>query len=157
MYASATYHDSLFQEKILIILISIYNLKKTSITCSWAFGFAGGTLAPISSSQDLKKAMSGLCRMSGLAWHACTNTRSSWSWAGGNPLIVYLWQYQQIFLTVLVTCSDNFWSAFCVFHAHFWEKPHSFKICALKKRNDFRQLKRSRSNFRVEKCKTEEN
>jgi len=51
--------------------------------------------------------------------------------------------------------SDNFWSAFCVFHAHFWEKTHSFKICALKKRNDFRQLKRS--NFRVEKCKTEEN
>jgi len=51
--------------------------------------------------------------------------------------------------------SDIFWSAFCVFHAHFWEKTHSFKICALKKRNDFRQLKRS--NFRVEKCKTEEN
>ena len=24
------------------------------------------------------------------------------------------------------------WSAFCVFHAHFWEKTHSFKICALK-------------------------
>jgi len=40
--------------------------------------------------------------------------------------------------------SDNFWSAFCVFHAHFWEKTHSFKICALKKRNDFRQLKRSK-------------
>jgi len=39
-------------------------------------------------------------------------------------------------------------------HAHFWEKMHSFKICALKKRN-FRQLKSS--NFRVEKCKTEEN
>jgi len=35
------------------------------------------------------------------------------------------------------------------------KKTHSFKICALKKRNDFRQLKRS--NFRVEKCKTEEN
>ena len=51
--------------------------------------------------------------------------------------------------------SDNFWSAFCVFHAYFWEKTHIFKICALKKRNDFRQLKRS--NFRVEKCKTEEN
>ena len=51
--------------------------------------------------------------------------------------------------------SDNFWSAFCVFHAHFWEKTHSFKISALKKRNDFRQLKIS--NFRVEKCKTEEN
>jgi len=51
--------------------------------------------------------------------------------------------------------SDNFWSAFCVFHAHFWGKTHSFKICALKKCNDFRQLKRS--NFRVEKCKTEEN
>jgi len=50
--------------------------------------------------------------------------------------------------------SDNFWSAFCVFHAHFWEKTHSFKICALK-RNDYRQLKSS--NFRVEKCKTEEN
>jgi len=49
--------------------------------------------------------------------------------------------------------SDNFWSAFCVFHAHFWEKTHSFKKCALKKRNDFRQLK---SNFRVDKCKTEE-
>ena len=31
----------------------------------------------------------------------------------------------------------------------------SFKICAQKKRNDFRQLKRS--NFRVEKCKTEVN
>ena len=42
--------------------------------------------------------------------------------------------------------TDNFWSA-------FWEKTHSFKICALKKRNDFRQLKRS--NFRVEKCKSE--
>ena len=54
-----------------------------------------------------------------------------------------------------VVSSDNFWSAFCVFHAHFWEKTHSFKICALKKRNDFRQLKRS--NFRVEKSKTEEN
>ena len=51
--------------------------------------------------------------------------------------------------------SDNFCSAFCVFHAHFWEKMHSFKICALKKRNDFRQVKRS--SFRVEKCKTEEN
>jgi len=51
----------------------------------------------------------------------------------------------------LVVLSDNFWSAFCVFHAHFWEKTHSFKICALKKGNDFRQLKRS--NFRVEKCK----
>ena len=51
--------------------------------------------------------------------------------------------------------SDNFWSAFCVFHAHFWGKTQSFKICALKKRNDFRQLKRS--NFRVEKCKTGEN
>jgi len=37
--------------------------------------------------------------------------------------------------------SDNFWFAFCVFHAHFWGKTHSFKICALKKRNDFRQLK----------------
>ena len=55
----------------------------------------------------------------------------------------------------LDTPSDNFWSAFCVFHAHFWEKTHSFKICALKKRNDFRQLKRS--YFRVEKYKTEEN
>ena len=54
-----------------------------------------------------------------------------------------------------VIVSDNFWSAFCVFHAHFWGKTHSFKICALKKRNDFRQLKRS--NFKVEKCKTEEN
>ena len=51
--------------------------------------------------------------------------------------------------------SDNFWSAFCVFYAHFWGKTHSCKICALKKRNDFRQLKRS--NFREEKCKTEEN
>jgi len=39
--------------------------------------------------------------------------------------------------------SDNFWSAFCVFHAHFWGKTHIFKICALKKCNDFRQLKRS--------------
>jgi len=55
----------------------------------------------------------------------------------------------------LRTCSDNFWSAFCVFHAHLWEKTHSFKICALKKRNDFRQLKRR--NVRVEKCKTDEN
>ena len=52
------------------------------------------------------------------------------------------------------TCSDNFWSAFFVFHAHFWGKTHSLKICA-KKRNDFRQLKRS--NFRVKKGKTEEN
>jgi len=51
--------------------------------------------------------------------------------------------------------SDNFWSAFCVFHAHFWGKMHSFKICALKNRNDFRQLKRN--NFKVEKCKREEN
>ena len=51
--------------------------------------------------------------------------------------------------------SDNFWSALCVFHAHFWGKTHSFKICALKKRNDFRQL--NRGNFRVEKCNTEEN
>ena len=40
-----------------------------------------------------------------------------------------------------ITCSDNFWSAFCVFHAHFWGKTHSFKICALKNRIDFRQLK----------------
>jgi len=49
---------------------------------------------------------------------------------------------------ITVTTSDNFWSAFCVFHAHFWGKTHSFKICARKKRNDFRQLKRS--NFSVE-------
>jgi len=28
--------------------------------------------------------------------------------------------------------SDNFWSAFCVFHAPFREKTQSFKICALK-------------------------
>jgi len=56
---------------------------------------------------------------------------------------------------ILVVVSDNCWSAFCVFHAHFWGKTHSFKICALKKRNDFRQLKRS--NFRVKKGKTEEN
>jgi len=34
------------------------------------------------------------------------------------------------------------------------KKTHSFKICALKKRNDFRQLK---SNFRVEACITKEN
>ena len=54
-----------------------------------------------------------------------------------------------------IILSDNFWSAVCVFHAHFWKKTHSFKICALKKRNDFRQQKRS--NFRVEKFKTEEN
>ena len=54
-----------------------------------------------------------------------------------------------------IQVSDNFWSAFCVFHAHFWEKTHIFKICALKKCNDFQQLKRS--NFIVEKCKTEEN
>ena len=45
--------------------------------------------------------------------------------------------------TYIVVTSDNFWSAFCVFHAHFWGKTHIFKICALKKRNDFRQLKRS--------------
>jgi len=51
--------------------------------------------------------------------------------------------------------SDNFWSAFCVFHAHFWEKNAQFQNRCAKKRNDFRQLKRS--NFRVEKCKTEEN
>ena len=44
--------------------------------------------------------------------------------------------------------SDIFWSAFCVFHAHFWEKTHSFKICALKKRNDFRQLKKVISEWR---------
>ena len=59
------------------------------------------------------------------------------------------------FFHLLFPCSDTFWSAFCVFHALFWEKTHSFKICAQKNRNDFRQLKRS--NFRVEKCKTEEN
>jgi len=42
------------------------------------------------------------------------------------------------------------------FFTHISEKKtHILKICALKKRNDFRQLKRS--NFRVEKCKTEEN
>ena len=43
---------------------------------------------------------------------------------------------------MFVLASDNFWSAFCVFHAHFWEKTHRFKICALKKRNDFRQIKK---------------
>jgi len=32
----------------------------------------------------------------------------------------------------MVAASDNFWSAFCVFHAHFWGKTHSCKICALK-------------------------
>ena len=61
--------------------------------------------------------------------------------------------YEQV-ITYLLIHSDNFWSAFCVFHAHFWEKTHSFKIGALKKRNDFRKLK---SNFKVEKCKTKEN
>jgi len=60
-----------------------------------------------------------------------------------------------IFLISCLASSDNFWSAFCVIHAHFWENTHSFKICARKKRNDFRQLKRS--NFRVETCKTDEN
>ena len=34
--------------------------------------------------------------------------------------------------TLYIGTSDNFWSAFCVFHAHFWKKTHSFKICALK-------------------------
>ena len=45
----------------------------------------------------------------------------------------------------------------CVLHFSrtFLGKKHIFKRCALKKCNDFRQLKRS--NFRVEKCKTEEN
>jgi len=54
-----------------------------------------------------------------------------------------------------ITTSDIFWSAFCVFHAYFWEKTHSFKICALKKTQWFSTIKWS--NFRVEKCKTEEN
>jgi len=31
-----------------------------------------------------------------------------------------------------VTSCDNFWSAFCVFHARFWEKTHSYRLCALK-------------------------
>jgi len=61
----------------------------------------------------------------------------------------------------IVSIVVNFFTAviifglrFAFFHAHFWEKTHSFKICALKKRNDFRKLK---SNFKVEKCKTKEN
>ena len=49
--------------------------------------------------------------------------------------------------------SDNFWPAFCVFHAHFWGKNAQFQNMCAKKRNDFRQL----SNFRVAKCKTDEN
>ena len=48
-----------------------------------------------------------------------------------------IWQIHAL-ASVLKTPSDNFWSAFCVFHANFWEKTHSFKICALKKRNEFR-------------------
>ena len=45
---------------------------------------------------------------------------------------------------MFIVISDNFWSAFRVFHAHFWEKTHSFKICAVKKRNNFRQLKKQK-------------
>ena len=52
---------------------------------------------------------------------------------------------------VCTVVSDNFWSAFCVFHAHFWEKTHSCKICALKNRNDFRQLKELISEWRSAK------
>jgi len=37
--------------------------------------------------------------------------------------------------------SDDFWSAFCVFHAHFWEKNAQFQNMCAKKLNDFRQLK----------------
>ena len=30
-------------------------------------------------------------------------------------------------------CSDNVWSAFCVFHAHFWGKNAQFQnMCAKK-------------------------
>jgi len=43
---------------------------------------------------------------------------------------------------------------FAFFTQLFCGKTHIFKICALKKRNDFRPLKKY---FRVEKCKTEEN
>ena len=70
---------------------------------------------------------------------------------------LYFDKYKDTIKTLdCVIVSDNFWSAFCVFHAHFWEKTHSFKIFALIKRNDFRQVF-IRSNFRVEKCKIEEN
>jgi len=71
-------------------------------------------------------------------------------------------------ITEIVLAVDHFWTKnlyhqpviifglrFGFFYAHFWEKTHIFKICALKKRNDFQQLKRS--SFRVEKCKTDEN
>jgi len=35
-------------------------------------------------------------------------------------------------MDVCLAASDNCWTAFCVFHAHFWENTHSFKMCALK-------------------------
>jgi len=64
------------------------------------------------------------------------NRQPSWfsvmpvtNWRGGiksHPLIKLYFNY------VWSTFSDNFWSAFCVFQAHFWKKTHSFKICALK-------------------------
>jgi len=41
-----------------------------------------------------------------------------------------------------ISTSDNFWSAFCVFQAHFWEITHSFKICALKKTQWFSTTKK---------------
>jgi len=44
---------------------------------------------------------------------------------------------------------------FAFFTHNSGEKTHSFKIRALKKRNEYRQLKRS--YFIVEKCETEEN
>ena len=57
------------------------------------------------------------------------------------------WQWHPLYLEAVIIFGLRF--------AFFTHISHSFKICALKKRNDFRQLKRS--SFRVEKCKTEEN
>ena len=67
-------------------------------------------------------------------------------------------QFDSLTISICCTCtsvvpSDNFWSAFCVF-THISEKNAQFQNMCAKKRNYFRQLKRS--NFRVEKCKTEE-
>jgi len=59
-----------------------------------------------------------------------------------------------VYFHICICYSDNFWSAFCVF-THISGKNAQFQNMCAKKRNDFRQLKRS--NFRVEKCKTEEN
>ena len=71
------------------------------------------------------------------------------------PTHLSLHRRQNIAIAWNLATSDNCWSAFCVFHVYFWEKNAQFQNMCAKKRNDFRQVKTS--NFRVEKCKTEEN